>query len=96
MLLLKKKVDCLKKLIQTNFQARADICSKRRNIMYEVGTPCNSGKRKLRANVKLSIDGKEIEMVPFVQNILVNTITAVIKELDGYSDDSKVEIKINE
>ena len=63
--------------------------------MYEVGTPCNSGTRELKANINLVIDDKEIEMVPFVKNILVNTITAVIRELNGYHDDCKIEIKIN-
>ena len=63
--------------------------------MYEVGTPCNSGTRELKANINLVIDDKEIEMVPFVKNILLNTIIAVLKELNGYTEDSEIEITIN-
>lgn len=62
--------------------------------MYEVGTPCNSGKRGMQMNVSLVVDGKKIEMVPFVNNILANTIIAVVKELDGYEEGSKIEIAI--
>ena len=60
--------------------------------MHEVGSPCNSGKRDVNKSVSLVIDGKVVEMVPFVNNILANTIIAVVKELDGYSEDSKIEI----
>ncbi len=44
--------------------------------------------------IKLQIDDKDIEMVPFVQNILYNSIEGVIKELDGYTKDAKITIKI--
>lgn len=48
----------------------------------------------LDSYVELKIDGKEISMVPFVRKILSNAIKAVIKELDGYKPNSKIEIKI--
>lgn len=47
-------------------------------------------------NVSLTIDGNEIDMVPFVQNILRNSIEAVVSELDGYKKNSTIEIKLNE
>jgi hypothetical protein len=54
--------------------------------------PCDSGTRKVPREVKLYIDGEETEMVPFVKNILAGTITAVVSELNGYSETAKVEI----
>lgn len=44
--------------------------------------------------VILKVNGKEIKMVPFVQKILENSVKAVVKELDGYTDDSEIEIVI--
>lgn len=43
--------------------------------------------------IKLLINGRSIEMVPFVQSILKNAVTGVIKELSGYSGDSDIEIR---
>jgi hypothetical protein len=62
--------------------------------MYEQGTKCNSGHRKVQGDVTLAIDGADIEMVPFVKNILRDTVIAVVKELNGYDEDSKIEITI--
>ena len=45
-------------------------------------------------NVKLLINGKEIDMVPFVKRILENAVRGVISELDGYEPDAFVEIKL--
>lgn len=42
----------------------------------------------------LKINGEEIPMVPFVEKILNNAIMGVVRELDGYKKDSKIEIKI--
>ena len=60
--------------------------------MHQEGSPCNSGKRDVEKNVSLVIDGKKVDMVPFVNNILANTIIAVVMELDGYEEGSKIEI----
>jgi hypothetical protein len=59
-----------------------------------VGTECNSGTRKLKGDVNLKIDGSEIEMVPFVKNLLINNVLAIAKELEGYSEGTKIEIII--
>ena len=64
--------------------------------MYEVGTECNSGNREVSGDIKLTIEGVEIEMVPFVKNILRDTIEAIVKELNGYEPGAKIEITINE
>lgn len=47
-----------------------------------------------RSNIKLYIDENEIDMVPFVQNILSNAVIGVVKELEGYKKNSKITIKI--
>jgi len=44
-------------------------------------------------NIELLCEGKQINMVPFVQKILKNAILGVVSELDGYKDGDKVEIK---
>ena len=46
------------------------------------------------SNIRLSIDGKEIDMVPFVQDILKDTLEGVIKNLEGYRKGKTIEIKI--
>jgi molybdopterin-guanine dinucleotide biosynthesis protein B len=33
-------------------------------------------------------------MVPFVQNILYNAVTGVVKELEGYRQNGEITIKI--
>lgn len=48
-----------------------------------------------KAEVKLEIDGKPIEMVPFVQNILSNAVKGVVKELEGYKEGKKIVVKID-
>lgn len=45
-------------------------------------------------NVKLNIDGQKIDMVPFVQKLLRNAVTGVVRELEGYKPGSKIEIKL--
>lgn len=46
------------------------------------------------SKVKLQIDGKDIDMVPFVQNILSNAVLGVVKELEGYKKGKEISIKI--
>jgi len=43
-------------------------------------------------DVALTIDGKDIRMVPFVQKLLRNAVLGVVKELEGYSEGAQVEI----
>ncbi|WP_461204692.1 molybdopterin-guanine dinucleotide biosynthesis protein B [Clostridium sp. DL1XJH146] len=44
--------------------------------------------------VSLKIDGKEVGMVPFVEKLVRNSVLAVVSELDGYSENSKIEIEL--
>lgn len=44
--------------------------------------------------VSVTINGKELPMVPFVKSIVRSVSTSVIKELDGYQPDSEIIIKI--
>jgi molybdopterin-guanine dinucleotide biosynthesis protein B len=59
-----------------------------------IGTECNSGTRVLRNAVTLRINGIEIEMVPFVQNILRNAVVAVAQELEGFKEGAWIEVEI--
>ncbi len=45
-------------------------------------------------NISLKIKGKEVLMVPFVQDILRNNVLAIVKELEGYDEDGKIEINL--
>ncbi|HLV09291.1 MAG TPA: molybdopterin-guanine dinucleotide biosynthesis protein B [Halanaerobiales bacterium] len=47
-----------------------------------------------RSNIKLLIDGEEIEMVPFVQRLLRNAVMGVVSELEGYQPGSQIELRI--
>jgi hypothetical protein len=42
----------------------------------------------------VKIDGKEIEMVPFVQKVFQNLIEGFLKELQGFQPDGDIEICI--
>ena len=46
------------------------------------------------SKIKLFIDGREIDMVPFVQRILYNSVEGVVKELEGYKKGARVEIRM--
>ncbi len=46
--------------------------------------------------VRLYVDGKEIEMVPFVQRIVRNSVLSSVSELDGYRKQGKIEVVIGE
>lgn len=48
----------------------------------------------VNSKVKLQIDEKDIDMVPFVQNILSNAVLGVVKELDGYVEGKEITVKI--
>ena len=48
-----------------------------------------------QTNVHLKIGGREIQIVPFVQQILENNILALVRELDGWEKGKTIEVKIN-
>ncbi|QRN84727.1 molybdopterin-guanine dinucleotide biosynthesis protein MobB [Clostridia bacterium] len=45
--------------------------------------------------VRLYVDGQEIEMVPFVQRIVRNSVLSSVSELDGYRKNGKIEVVLN-
>lgn len=47
-----------------------------------------------KREVKLTIDGEDIVMVPFVQKILKNSVLGVVSELKGYKEGKKITIEI--
>ncbi len=47
-----------------------------------------------QSDIKLKINDKEINMVPFVQKILKNAILGVVSELDGYTSGGTITIDI--
>lgn len=46
----------------------------------------------LHQHVKLRIGGRDITMVPFVQEVLARTLTALISTLEGYEPGQQVEL----
>lgn len=46
------------------------------------------------ANVRLEIGGWDIPMVPFVQEVLRRTVTALVSTLDGYRENVEISITI--
>lgn len=48
------------------------------------------------ARILFSVDGRKINMVPFVQAILTDTIKALVGNLGGYKKGKKIEITIND
>lgn len=51
-------------------------------------------KLSVKSKVKLQIDGKDIDMVPFIQNILFNAVLGVVKELEGYEKGKEIVVRI--
>lgn len=49
-----------------------------------------------KPKVQLKIDGKDIDMVPFVENILSNAVLGVVKELEGYEEGKEIMVRIRE
>lgn len=44
--------------------------------------------------VKLKIGGKQVSIVPFVQNVLRNNVLAIVKELDGWEQGRSIEVTL--
>lgn len=64
----------------------------------ELGQAILEGKKRredcvAERNIELYIDGMQIKMVPFVQQILKNAVLGVAKELDGYKEGASIEIR---
>ena len=59
------------------------------------GQSARSDCRIEKAPILLSVDGRKINMVPFVQKILTDTIKALVANLRGYKKGKKIEITLN-
>lgn len=77
-----------------------ECCSECGYSCRELGVRILKGEAKREdcilnnSKIELQIDGKHIDMVPFVQDILYNTVLGVVKELKGYEKDKEIIIKI--
>ncbi len=77
-----------------------ECCQKCGHTCAELSSLILKGKAERREcvlneqEVILKVNGKEITMVPFVQKILQNSIEAIAKELDGYSENGDIEVCI--
>ena len=45
-------------------------------------------------DITLTVDGRPVRMVPFVQKILRNAVMGVVGELEGYAEGAEVEIQL--
>lgn len=98
---IKKLVDLIEEKVFDRLPDMKDeCCQKCGHTCRELSSLILKGKAERRdcvlneQKVILKIDGKEITMVPFVQKILQNSIEAVVKELDGYTENGDIEICI--
>lgn len=77
-----------------------DCCGKCGYDCRTLGINILKGKAKRedcilsKGNTKLYIDGQEIQMVPFVQKLLYNSVLGIVKELDGYKENGEIVIKM--
>jgi len=49
-----------------------------------------------RSDIKLEIDGKKIEIVPFVQDLLRDTLLALVSNLKGYKKEKSIKLTIGD
>ncbi len=47
-------------------------------------------------DVELTVNGREIKLVPFVQRILKNAVTGVAGELEGFMENSEIVVKVKQ
>lgn len=60
------------------------------------GISKRSDCRISKTKIILKVGGKKISMVPFVQNILTDSLIALIQNLKGYKKGEKIEITLND
>jgi molybdopterin-guanine dinucleotide biosynthesis protein B len=83
----------------TDVKRLADlILEKTPPLMYDI----LKGKRSYsecvlnNREITLSVDGSDVPMVPFVQNLLKNVTLGVVSELKGYSKNAEIIIRIKQ
>ncbi|MEG0091462.1 MAG: hypothetical protein RSA20_06550, partial [Oscillospiraceae bacterium] len=87
-----KEVERLVDLIEEKTYSRlpdfpCDCCTACGSTCQTLGIEIMNGRK--------SRGGKEVQMVPFVRQIVKNTVLSVISELDGYSKDKSIEVTID-
>lgn len=53
-----------------------------------------TAKQVSEMDVELSIDGKDVWMVPFVKETIKNVVVGAVKALDGYEEGKEIVIKV--
>ena len=51
-------------------------------------------KQKEERVLKLTFDGEEVPMVPFVESLIRSTILGMMKELKGFEENTKIKIEL--
>ncbi|MEG1049768.1 MAG: molybdopterin-guanine dinucleotide biosynthesis protein B [Oscillospiraceae bacterium] len=101
-----KEVERLVDLIEEKTYSRlpdfpCDCCTACGSTCQTLGIEIMNGRKSREdcilqnAKVHIKIGGKEVQMVPFVRQIVKNTVLSVISELDGYSKDKSIEVTID-
>lgn len=77
----------------------ADCCTACGHSCATLGAEILAGRATRRdcvidRGLSLTVDGRPIQMVPFVQKLLRNAVLGVVQELDGYRPDVPIEVKL--
>lgn len=78
----------------------ADCCRKCGHDCRTMLSKILSGEKKredcviTNSDIELRINGRKIEMVPFVQRLLRNAVLGVVSELDGYEEGEGIEVRL--
>jgi molybdopterin-guanine dinucleotide biosynthesis protein B len=98
---IEKLVDLIEEKVYDKLPAfPEECCNECGYSCRELGSMILKGKAKREecvlenTKVKLQIGGKDIKMVPFVQNILSNAVLGVVSELEGYMKGKEISIHI--
>ncbi len=67
-----------------------DFCDGLLKGIYKVEECVQQNKK-----VQVYIDGKSLDMVPFVQNIIKASVKGMLSQLDGYAKNSSIRIEIS-
>lgn len=83
--------------------AKPECCGECGLSCYEMTGAILQGKRSReecrtdrRLKVKIRLNGKQLDIVPFVQNTLKDIILAYLQNLKGFKKDSKISIEIDD
>lgn len=99
---IKKLVDLIEEKVYDRLpDFPAECCDACGFSCRELGSRILKGEAKredckiLNTKVKLLVDNNEIQIVPFVKDILSNAVLGVVKELEGYKKGKEIKVIIN-